>query len=206
MYEKIYMSSYILDAVSIRHELSGMEWAWSLTETVVNMYFKLWLECRFRGVTIWLSDQFVTPMYRLIFEQYRICMLWEVTKALLGTAYWYASPSKMFIWVFNVEKPPLVLPNFSLDVLHMQEVVYHISIGLIARLQRKKKAPWPTLSLQIGLYEIKSIKKFHVEEKKNEEVPVRPLKLQPVWPTLHCGKSLLENSIQLDPWGMSVSL
>jgi len=65
--------------------------------------------------------------------------------------------------VFNAKKPPHVLPKFSLDVLIMQEVAYHILAGLIARLHQKKKAPWQTLLLWIGLYEIKSIKQVDVE-------------------------------------------
>ena len=70
----------------------------------------------------------------------------------------YASPDDMFIQVFSVEKPLYVLPRFALDMLVMHEVAYHILAGLTARLQWKKNSPWPTLQLQIGLYEIKSIK------------------------------------------------
>jgi len=75
-------------------------------------------------------------------------------ESFLGIIDWYASPSNTFIRMFSAEKPPHVLPKFSLDVLVMKEIVYHISARLTARLQRKKKAPWPTLPLQIELYEI----------------------------------------------------
>ena len=92
-------------------------------------------------------------------------------KALLGIADWYASSSDTFIQVFSAEKPPHVLPKFALDVLVMQEVVYHISAGLTTRLQRKKKAPWPTLPLQIGLYEIQSIKQADVEVEHMKKYP-----------------------------------
>ena len=37
-----------------------------------------------------------------------------------------------------------------------------------------------------------------------EELPIRPPKLQLVWPTLHCEGSLHERLFQLDPWGMSL--
>lgn len=67
--------------------------------------------------------------------------------------------------MFSEEKPPHVLLKFALGVLVMQEVAYHISTGLTARLQRKKKAPWPTLLLWIRLYEIWSIKQENIEEK-----------------------------------------
>ena len=88
-----------------------------------------------------------------------------------GIEYWYASPYDTFIWMFSAEKPLHVLPKFSLDVLVMQEVAYHISTGLTARLQRKKKAPWPTLPLWIGLYEIQSIKQADVEAELMKKYP-----------------------------------
>ena len=65
----------------------------------------------------------------------------EAMEALLGFVDWYASLSNTFIQMFSAKKPPHVLPKFSLDVPIMQEVAYHISAGLIARLQQKKKGP-----------------------------------------------------------------
>ena len=56
-----------------------------------------------------------------------------------------------------------VFPKFSMHNLVMQEVVYHISIRLSAILHREKKEPWPTLLLQIGLYEIKNLKHSEAE-------------------------------------------
>ena len=75
-------------------------------------------------------------------------------EALINITYWYASPLGTFIQMYNVEKALYVLTKFSMDKLVMQEVAYHISIGLSARLHKKNKAPWPTLPLYIGLYEI----------------------------------------------------
>lgn len=54
----------------------------------------------------------------------------EVMKVLLGIENWYASPDDMFIQVFSADKPPHVLPKFSLDVLIIQEVTYYISVWL----------------------------------------------------------------------------
>ena len=73
--------------------------------------------------------------------------------------------------MFNVKKPPHVLPKFSLDVLFIQEVAYHIASRLTVRLQWKKKVPWPTLPLRIGLYEIQSIKQADVEVKQMKKYP-----------------------------------
>lgn len=84
-------------------------------------------------------------------------------KALINIADWYASPSNTFIQMYNVEKPPHVLPMFAMDKLVMQEVSYHISAGMSTRLHRKKKDPWSTLSLWIGLYEIHHLKHVGVE-------------------------------------------
>jgi len=77
-----------------------------------------------------------------------------VMEALIDIEDQYASPLGTFIWMYNVEKPPHILPKFFMDKLVMQKVLYHISVGLLARLHRKKNAPCPTLPSQIRLYEI----------------------------------------------------
>lgn len=87
----------------------------------------------------------------------------EVMQELLNNADWYASPSGTFIKMFSGENPMHVLPRFVTDKLVMQEVMYHISTGLLARLHRRKKAPWPALPLRIGLYEIQSLKDADAE-------------------------------------------
>ena len=84
-------------------------------------------------------------------------------EALVDIANWYASPSGTFIRMFSTKNPLHVLPKFSLDILIMQEVAYHISVGLTTRLHRKKKAPLPALLLLIGLYEIRGIKQVDVK-------------------------------------------
>ncbi len=82
----------------------------------------------------------------------------KVMQELLNIAYWYASPGGTFIRIFGSEKPPHELPRFSTQKMVMQEVTYHISTGLSIGLHRRKKTPWPTLPLQIGLYKIRTLK------------------------------------------------
>lgn len=139
-----------------------MEWACSLTKTILIMYFKFFSECSFKGVITWLFDHFVTPMYKMIFEQDPPCMSKEEMEPPIWIVDWYASPSDTFIRMFSTKKPMHVLPNFALDTLFMQEVTYLILEGLKARLHQKNKAPWPALPLWIGLYEIWSIKQVDV--------------------------------------------
>lgn len=77
----------------------------------------------------------------MIFEQDPPCMFREVMQALLNIANWYASPDGTFIVMFGGEKTLHVLPSFFMDMLVMQEVSYHISIGLSVGLHGRKKAP-----------------------------------------------------------------
>lgn len=87
----------------------------------------------------------------------------ETMEALIDIANWYASSLGTFIRMYNMEKALHVLPKLYMDKLVMQEVSYHISTGLSARLQRKKKAPWPTLPLWTRLYEIQNLKHAEAE-------------------------------------------
>ena len=102
----------------------------------------------------------------------------------LNIAYWYASAGGTFIRMFGREKHMHVLPRFSTYTLVMQEVAYHISIGLSARLYRRKKAPWPALPLRIGLYEIKRLKDADVKAKDIEKFEFGTKDYNPYKP--HC--------------------
>lgn len=107
----------------------------------------------------------------MIFEQDTPCMLKVAMETLIDIANWYALLSDTFIWMYNAEKPLHVLLKFALDILVMQEVPYHISVGLTSRLHRKKKAPWPAVLLCIGLYEIRSFKHVDVEAEQMKKYP-----------------------------------
>ena len=87
----------------------------------------------------------------------------EVMHAFLNIEDWYASPGGTFIRMFGREKPLHVLPRYATEKLIMQEVSYHLTIGFLVGLHRKKKAPWPTLPLWIGLYEIQNLKYAYVK-------------------------------------------
>lgn len=87
----------------------------------------------------------------------------EAMQTLLNIAGWYASPDGTFIRMFDLEKPLDELPRFTTDKLVMQEVSYHISIGLSTRLHRRSKTPCPTIPLWIGLYEIRILEDAYVE-------------------------------------------
>lgn len=90
----------------------------------------------------------------------------EAIEAIVDIADWYASPGGTFIRVFGRENPTHVLPRYATDKLIMQEVSYHLAIGLLARLHRKTKVTRPTLPLRIRLYEIKILKYVDVEAKE----------------------------------------
>lgn len=81
-------------------------------------------ECRFRWVITRLFDHFVTPFYKMTFEQDPPCTSKATMDAPIDIAYWYASPSHTFIRMLNAEKPLHVLLKFALDILIMQEVTY----------------------------------------------------------------------------------
>ena len=104
-------------------------------EISLNTYCKMLSECSFRVVITRLSDHFFTLDYKMIFKQDPPYMSKAAMEALIDIAYWYASPSSTFIRMYSMENAPHVLPNFSMEILVMQEVAYHISEGLTTRLQ-----------------------------------------------------------------------
>jgi len=112
-----------------------------------------------------LSDHLITLVYKMIFIQDPPCMSQEAMQTLINIADWHASPDNTFIRMFGEEKPLHVLPRFATDKFLIQEVAYHISTRLSTRIHKRKKAPWPSLLLWIGLYEIQSLKDADAEAK-----------------------------------------
>ncbi len=96
----------------------------------MNIYYKFLSECSYQEVMVMLLEHFISPMYRMIFEQDPPYMSWEVMQSLLNIADWYASASGTFIRMFDLEKPLDELPRFTTNKLDVQEVAYHISTGL----------------------------------------------------------------------------
>ena len=62
------MSAYILDTICARQEFPRFKLAWSPMETTGNTYCKLLSEFSFGGVITQLSNNFVTSVYKMIFE------------------------------------------------------------------------------------------------------------------------------------------
>jgi len=78
---------------------------------------------------------------------------------------WFSSLDGTFLRLFGNKKSPHILPRYATDKHVMLEVSYHLSTGLSAALHRKKKTPWPTLPMKIGLYKIKNLKVADTEGK-----------------------------------------
>lgn len=112
-----------------------------------------------------LTDHFINPLYKLIFEKYPPCMSREVMDVIVNIVDWYASPGGTFIRVFGREKPLPILPRYSIDKQVMQEVPYHLATGLSARLHRKKRSSWHPLPFLVRLYKIKILKDVDAKAK-----------------------------------------
>ena len=55
-------------------------------------------------------------------------------EVIIGISYWYASLGGPFIRVFGEENPQHVLLRYVTEKMIMQEVSYHILVGLLARI------------------------------------------------------------------------
>lgn len=87
-----------------------------------------------------LTDHFIIPLYNLIFEQDPPFISQEEMETIVNIVDWYASLGSTFIRVYGGEKPLHVLPSYATDKFVIREASYHLSIGLLTTLHRKKKA------------------------------------------------------------------
>lgn len=85
----------------------------------MNTYCKMLSEYSFRGVIAQLLDHFVTPMYKMLFEQDPPYISKVAMETLIDIAYLYASPSGTIIWMYNIDNSSYILLNFSFDKLVM---------------------------------------------------------------------------------------
>ena len=143
------MYSYLLDSICAHNAFPGMNWAWSPRELVVHSYCKILSNCSHRVVVEKLTDHFLIPLYKMIFEEEPSYMSHGAMEAILEIAYWFASPDDTFLRVFDDHKLSHIFLRYATNKLVKQEVSYHLSTGLLGDLHRKKKAPWPALPTQI---------------------------------------------------------
>lgn len=115
-----------------------------------------------------LINHFLIPLYMMIFENEPPLTSRMKMEAIREILDWFSSLNGTFLRVFSGEKLLHVFPRYSIDKLIMQEVSYHLTIGLSASLHKKKKAPWPTIPMKIGLYEMKNLKVVDIEGKAIE--------------------------------------
>lgn len=114
---RFYMSAYLLDAICAHNAFPSMNWAWSPRELVVHIYYKLLSDCSHRGVMEKLTDHFLIPLYKVIFEEGPLCMSPTAMEAILEIADWFASLDGTFLRMFGREKLSHVLPRYVTDKL-----------------------------------------------------------------------------------------
>lgn len=81
--------------------------------------------------------------------------------------YWFTLVNGNFVRVFGGNKSLHIMSSYATDKLVIEEVVYHISIGLSKYLHMNNKGPSPFIPLYIGFYDIKNLK---VTNTKGEEI------------------------------------
>lgn len=96
-----YMSAYLLDTICARNSFPGMNWAQSPREKVIQIYSKILSECSYKGVVGNLTDHFLIPLYKLIFEEEPPCMSRGEMEAVSELVDWFASLDVTFLRVFG---------------------------------------------------------------------------------------------------------
>jgi len=78
----------------------------------------------------------------------------EAEVDILHVARWFGEKTFTYIKVFGRISSPHVLPYYVPDKLMAKEIAYRTIVdgGLIKGLKEKKKAIWPTFSLQCGAF------------------------------------------------------
>lgn len=135
------LSWYGLDAICAQNSFPGMGWTWSPKEHNVHIYCKTILECIHQGVMETMTDHFLIPLYEMIFEEEPPCMSCEAMETMAELVDWFASLDHIYLIVFGRQKSRHMLLRYAANKVVMQEVAYHLSIGLSRVLHRKKKAP-----------------------------------------------------------------
>lgn len=106
----------------------------------------------------------------MVLEEKSRCMSREEMNSLMEVLDLFYPPHGTYLRVFGCKKPSHLLLRHATKKLVMQEVSYHLVIGLYVVLQRRKKESWPTFPLQVGFYEIENLKVVDVEAQELESI------------------------------------
>lgn len=99
-----YMYAYLLDAICAHNAFCGMNWTWTPCEPNAYVYCKLISKWNQKGVMEKLTDHFLIPLCKLIFEEELSWMSHGEMEAVLEIVDWFALLDGTFLKVFGEQK------------------------------------------------------------------------------------------------------
>jgi len=119
-----YMSSYLIDTICATNYFFSFNWAWTLDQIPIHVYFfQLWEDnCKENFYD--LCDYFLTSLYKSIFGYYphRISP-WSI-KSLKIIGDWYMRKCYTYVRIFGATGPPHMLPKYVPNKLLVREIAY----------------------------------------------------------------------------------
>jgi len=159
-----FMSSYLLDIAYVVNIFSRMGWQWQPNEALIHVYCQILWECHFIIHYTKIYENFIAPMYKLIFYEPTQCMTKKTMHAISEVGDWYVTKRGIYIQIFGAIKAPHLLPKFIHDNLSLEEVAYQTCMhDLGASLSRNKKSLWFPLPFHIGAYGFKDVREAVAE-------------------------------------------
>ena len=152
LYELILDQSYFVHTVVPRCK-------WDKAKSPVYVAYQLLQAHKYFNHYKSICEDFIMPLYRLIFLAECDCMSKETLKIVQDNGHYYLTEEGLYLRMFSGTRAPSLLPKYATDYVIHKEVVRQLYIdGVGGFLFEHKKVVYPPVPFYIGSYKLSKLK------------------------------------------------
>ena len=151
------MSSFFIDCILCMQPFPALKCKWD-TAPVYAAYQLLWAHKYFNHYKS-ICEDFIMPIYRLIFLSDCDCMSKETLNIVQDNGHYYLIEEGLYLRMFGGSRAPSLLPKYATDYVIHKEVVTQLYIDGVGNFMfEQKKVVYPSVSFYIRSYKFSKVK------------------------------------------------
>ena len=156
---EFYMSSFLIDCILCTQSFLALKCKWDKAKSpVYPAYQLLWAHKYFNHYKS-ICEDFIIPLYRLIFLIECDCMSEEALNFVQDNGHYYLTEEGLYLRMFGISRDPSLFPKYATDYVIHKEVVRQLYIdGVVNFLFEQKKVVYPPVLFYIGSYKFSKVK------------------------------------------------
>ena len=149
----------MLDCIFCTQSFPALKCKWDKAKSpVYDAYKLLWAHKYFNHYKS-ICEDFIMPLYKLIFLTECDCMLEETLNILQDNGHYYLREEGLYLRMFGSSRAPSLFPKYTMDyVIHEKRVRKVYIDGVGSFLFEQNKDVYPLVMFDIGSYRFSNMK------------------------------------------------